>query len=318
MKRKKTFRNYKPFLAICGLVVAFFSIYLFRAAPCIADEPPSNLEYWKKIINGNVPLERSPGEDWELAQRVKTFNEFDGKQILSFIRQGDYTHAGEEEAIDLMMSTFSKDEKRRILDVACGLGGTAEYIRKHGWGVVVGFDIEEEAILYAKSTYPQVDFFVADVADVAKEIKTPDFDLICIVNSFVCFPDQSRCLKELRKLAKPSTNLVILDYTDLIEKNENPLTGSGKSVSFRPIKPKEIAAMLDDAGWKLVQWVTLDETFELWYKRFLELIESKKAEIDARFGKNATNFTKGKYSLIYYALKNHWLGGCMVICSPKD
>lgn len=305
---RKVLRHFNTLLLSC---------FSFVSAFCIADEELANLDYWKKIIHEDGALEQPQGQDWELANKVRTFNEFNGKQILSFIRQGDYTHAGEEEAIDLIMSFFPKEKNRKILDVACGLGGTADYIQRHGWGEVTGFDIEEEAIQYAKITYPQVRFLVADVANVSEVIGAPDFDLICIVNSLVCFPDQLRSLKELRKLAKPTTNLVIFDYTDLTNGN-NPLIGQGGNASFLPIKPNEFESLLNKAGWQITKYVTLDETFEGWYKNFLDRIESKRKEIDEKFGKNATNYVRGKYDLIYYGIKHKWLGGCLIIISPKD
>ena len=66
---------------------------------------------------------------------------FVGKQMLAMMRKGDYAHAGEEEAIDLVMNKIPKDNTRLILDVGCGLGGTAKYIQDHGWGKVTGIDI---------------------------------------------------------------------------------------------------------------------------------------------------------------------------------
>jgi ubiquinone/menaquinone biosynthesis C-methylase UbiE len=293
--------------------VALISI-VFGGFSCLADEKPAHLDHWKKIIQGDQPLDRPEGESWELSNKVKTFNEFDGKKILSFIREGDYVHAGEEEAIDLIMSFFPKGQDLEILDVACGFGGTADYIRKNGWGKVTGFDIEEESIHYAKTTYPQVQFFTADVATVSNTIRNLNFDLICIVNSFVCFPNQLQALKELRKLAKSTTNLLIFDYTNLI--TNNPLTGNGQNVSFLPIQPNEIGSLCNEAGWEITNYVTLNEQFEVWYKHFLDRIESKRNEIDERFGKNATNYTRGKYDLIYYAIKNKWIGGCLIILSP--
>jgi len=296
------------------LSVFFLSVTVF----CFSDEKPEHLDYWQGIIEGDDSLKKPEEQGWNLSEKVKTFNEFEGKQILAFVRQGDYTHAGEEEAIELIMSFFPKDSNRKILDVACGLGGTADYIQKKGWGTVTGFDIDQETIKYAKMTYPNCQFFLADVLKVSDEIETPNFDLICIVNSFVCFHDQLQCLKELKKLAKPTTKLVIFDYTDLIENGENPLTGKSKNVSFFPIKQQKIETWCEQSGWEINEYVNLDKTFILWYEQFLDRIESKRKDIDEHFGKNATNYLRGKYDLIYYALKNKWMGGSLIILSSAE
>ena len=52
-------------------------------------------------------------------------NSFQGKQALALIRGGDYAHAGEEEAIELTLSSVEKNSATQILDAGCGRGGTA-------------------------------------------------------------------------------------------------------------------------------------------------------------------------------------------------
>src|SRR6185312_7479553 len=46
-----------------------------------------------------------------------SMNSYLGQRILSLVREGDYAHAGEEEAIELAMSDVEKDSHRVILDV---------------------------------------------------------------------------------------------------------------------------------------------------------------------------------------------------------
>jgi cyclopropane fatty-acyl-phospholipid synthase-like methyltransferase len=55
-----------------------------------------------------------------------------GKRILALVREGDYAHPGEERAIDLIFSSLPRDAAREVLDVGCGRGGTADYVRAHG------------------------------------------------------------------------------------------------------------------------------------------------------------------------------------------
>ena len=54
-------------------------------------------------------------------------NSFEGKRILALVRDAAYAHAGEEEAIALALGGIAKEHERRVFDVGCGLGGTAEY-----------------------------------------------------------------------------------------------------------------------------------------------------------------------------------------------
>jgi hypothetical protein len=65
-------------------------------------------------------------------------NSFEGKRILALIREGDYAHAGEEEAIERVFRAVPKQAGSWLLDVGCGRGGSAEYLRRRGWGRVEG------------------------------------------------------------------------------------------------------------------------------------------------------------------------------------
>jgi ubiquinone/menaquinone biosynthesis C-methylase UbiE len=244
---------------------------------------------------------------------MKPFRAFEGKKILSFIRGGDYAHAGEEEAIDLIFSRFPKDPKRTVLDIACGLGKTAYDIQAGGWGKVAAFDIDKAAIDYAKKKYPSIEFFTAAVADSPKILKGRTFDLICIINAFVCFSNQPEALATLRLLAKKSTKLVIFEYTDLAPKGKNPLVRK-EPIPFLPIRLDEFGSLLERAGWKLQETVCLDAQFEKWYADFLTLLDQKRKAIDAQFGSGAADYAQERYGSIYNAYRDKMLGGCLLIC----
>lgn len=303
-----------------NIIKYFFVIFFcfFQTGYSEEKELLLDLNHWQKVVKGIDSLHRPNGENWERSDTVRTFNEFEGKKILSYIRDGDYTHAGEEHALDIMMSFFPKDPKRLILDVACGLGGSADYFQRHDWGKVVGFDIEKEAIEYAQNTYPDIEFFCENVHEVSKSLSGKNFDIITIVNSLICFQDQKKALQELRKLAHSRCKLIILDYTDLVDSDKtNPLVGKGKGVSFYPLRMDNFHKMLEESGWKILIVKDLSQEFVKWYDEFLMKVEKKADLIDKEFGENAVNFVRGKYHMIYHSLKQKWLGGAIFVAEPK-
>jgi ubiquinone/menaquinone biosynthesis C-methylase UbiE len=171
-------------------------------------------------------------------------NSFEGKRILALIREGDYAHAGEEEAIERALRTISKNSGQSLLDVGCGRGGSAEYLRNRGWGHVDGIDRDAESIEYAHATYPEIGFHVCDVLDVPRTV-TRTFDVIYMLNAFYAFDRQREALVELRKVAKPAAQLVIFDYTVGPNAGDTP-----NPMMPHAIRLPEIAAMLRDAGWE--------------------------------------------------------------------
>jgi len=236
---------------------------------------------------------------------------FQGKKYMSYIRGGDYTHPGEEKAIAEVLSPFPKDSQRLILDVACGLGGTANFIQKNGWGKVIGFDIEPASIEYAKRTYPEIEFHVSDVVDIANIFPNKKFDMICIFSSFLVFNDQKTALEKLNAIAKEDAQLVIFDYIDLMPINTNPLIKKEpKNAAFLPLRLDDINTMLEETGWKSAQLKRMDNKFEGWYSDLLERIKNIKNEFIKMHGEMEYNKVLNRYTSFYEAFAFRTLGGC--------
>src|SRR5271168_691621 len=128
-------------------------------------------------------MNRSPAAPLQdsLVQQARVMpmnmNSFEGKRILALVRDGDYAHAGEEEAIERSFRSIPKNPGHRLLDVGCGRGGSAEYLRRQGWGEVVGIDRDSDSIEYARATYPEVGFHVCDVLEIPRTVAR-DFNII--------------------------------------------------------------------------------------------------------------------------------------------
>jgi SAM-dependent methyltransferase len=244
---------------------------------------------------------------------MKAFREYKGKKILAFLRNGDYAHAGEEEAIHLVMDKFGKSKSREILDAACGLGGTAYYIQKNGWGKVTGFDIEKASINYAKGKYPDVDFHVSDACKIG-ELFQNKFDLICLFGSFLCFRNQKASLSSLNITAKNGATIAISDYLNLSEKNEsNPIyRDDSAQYPFIPVDLKNIEQLLKSTGWQLQETINLTEKFELWYTKLISKIHAQKNAIKKNFGEDAYENACRRYDEILNAIIKKEIGGVLI------
>src|SRR5271155_1995396 len=188
---------------------------------------------------------------------------FEGKRILALIREGDYAHAGEEQAIERAFRSIAKNPEQWLLDVGCGRGGSADYLRRNGWGHVEGIDRDAESIEYARATYPEVAFRVCDVLDVPRTVAR-EFDVIYMLNAFYAFERQREALTELRKVAKPRAQLVIFDYT------VGPKSPGAQAPALMPhaIRLPEIAATLREAGWEPGVVEDLNADYARWYAAF--------------------------------------------------
>jgi ubiquinone/menaquinone biosynthesis C-methylase UbiE len=233
-------------------------------------------------------------------------NSFEGKRILALIREGDYAHAGEEEAIERAFHSIPKNPEQWLLDVGCGRGGSAEYLWRHGWGRVDGIDRDAESIEYAHATYPEIGFHVCDVLDVPRTV-TRSFDIIYMLNAFYAFDRQREALAELRKVAKPAAQLVIFDYTVGPNAGHTP-----NPMMPHAIRLPEIAAMLRDVGWKPGAIEDLSADYARWYAEFVRRIQLKRAEIEKIGGADWYNFVLSMYSGLHGVITQGALGGAIV------
>jgi ubiquinone/menaquinone biosynthesis C-methylase UbiE len=195
-----------------------------------------------------------------------------GKRILSLIREGDYAHPGEEKAIDLVFRDISKSKDRAILDVGCGLCGTAMYLQNHGYGQITGIDLNPETIPIVNKKYPEFNIIQADVNKVS-EVFEEKFDMIYLFNSFYAFPDHSQAIEALRKVAQINTDLIIFDYAD---------AGKYKAESLEipnPLKLDKIETILTKNSWRLTELKDISDLYTTWYTEFCHKVESKKAKI---------------------------------------
>lgn len=245
---------------------------------------------------------------------------YPGKKLLSYLRNGDYAHAGEAESIIQVMNRFPKSKHRTILDVGCGLGGTASFIEENGWGDVVGIDIERESIEYAKHQYPSIEFYVADVVNAHTILSDRKFDLICLFNSFYAFNDKELALRSLSQVANLHAKLVIFDYVDPLEVGITPLfrEGDNQTAPFKPIKLQSIKDTLHSCNWYLAEIIDVSDDYSRWYADLLDRLNNKKKFAIEKFGVDAFDKACKTYTEIYDAIITKNLGGVIIYAEKQS
>ncbi|OWJ55906.1 class I SAM-dependent methyltransferase [Inquilinus limosus] len=244
-------------------------------------------------------------------------NSFLGQRILALVRDGDYAHAGEEEAIELAMAGIGKDAGRLILDTGCGRGGTAEYLRRHGWGRVVGLDIQAESIAAARQRYPECRFLVCDVVDADRSVDEMP-DLICLFNAYYCFPDQDGALRALARVARaagaarPGTRLVLFDHVDRDGYQDAPLMDAGEPFLRNPPRLAGLPERLDAAGWRATGMREIHDRYIGWYETLVGKIEQSRDRITEIAGREGYDHVHALYRGLLDAALAGRLGAAIV------
>lgn len=244
-------------------------------------------------------------------------NSYLGKQILSLVREGDFAHAGEEEAIALAMAPVSKDPDQLILDAGCGRGGTAAYMQELGWGSVAGIDIEPNSIAYANATYPEPEFLRCDINAVATLVEGP-FDVITLFNVFYALSDHVAALESLVSRAKTDARLVIFDYVDPGHYQDDPLMD--RDIAFLPNPPRlgDLAQTMERGGWQLETVRDLTADYVRWYRELVDKIAAKRDGIVELAGEEIYEHVLALYTGLLAALRDGQLGGAVIYARKAD
>ncbi len=223
--------------------------------------------------------------------KLKRMNSVLGKKILAEIRGCNFAHPGEEKAIELVFKDVPKDSQKMILDVGCGIGGTASIIQNSGYGKVVGLDIDEPTIREAKILYPNLEFIVSAVDDICDKTSY-HFDLFYLLTSFYAFPDHNQALQSLRKIAKPNAEIMIFDYAD------NGFNGAKKHNFSNPLKTQTINEIFNKNGWEITSFQDITDFFTESYIYLVDKIQGKKEAIISMNDKESYEFVFNSYSNI--------------------
>lgn len=244
-------------------------------------------------------------------------NSAPGKEILALVRDGNYAHPGEEAAIELVFRDLPPAADRAVLDVGCGRGGTADFVRRHGWGRVTGIDIDAETLAAARQLYPDVEFHAADAGGIG-ELWQSRFDLIYLFNAFYAFPDQARALREMHAVARDNATLMIFDYTGRNGSPHDtggwPSTGSdeGKPFSHQgwsPLHPERFPDELRTAGWQVERIVDVTAEYVTWYRQLCGRIRARRERIEAGYGPEWYAYVLKTYEELLDAIENGMIGG---------
>lgn len=240
------------------------------------------------------------------------------KHVLAALRNGDFAHPGEIEAIEMAFRSIAKKPQQWLLDVGCGLGGTAHHLQQHGWGQVVGLDLDASLIEYAKQHYTDVNFFHCDVLR-AQSLIQRKFDVIYCFSSFFCFPKQQETLAHLAHMAASQCDLVIFDYSRSEQKAvESPFPWSETARRFYPIHVSELKEMLSSSGWNFQHSVDISAQFAQWYTELIHQFEQKQGELLKKFDPQLLQALHTGYTQLLNDIKENRVGGVLIYATKQQ
>ena len=137
-----------------------------------------------------------------------------------------------------------------VLDLGCGRGGGAAYVRRVlGPRRVVGVDRCERALQEARRRYagePGLEFVRASIEEVPFQDRC--FDVAICIDTSHCCPDVGRLLDEARRLLRPGGQLLLADLREDWSPDEEQMLQRGFELDHvEDWSPHVVAALEQDA-----------------------------------------------------------------------
>lgn len=154
------------------------------------------------------------GIDVTVADNIKLW-----EQVSQFTTEScgeDCLHAGFRETTDLVASEIGIDKSKYVLDVCSGLGGSAMYLASKYGCKVVGIDITEKSVEYAKKKAEEkgvdslVEFHLGNALDMP--FPANHFDAAFSEDAPCHVTDKGKVIDETARVLKPGGLFCFTDY----------------------------------------------------------------------------------------------------------
>ncbi|CAB3369821.1 Hypothetical predicted protein [Cloeon dipterum] len=206
-----------------------------------------------------------------------------------------YVSTGGEGTTKDLTKKMNLQPGQRVLDVGCGIGGSAFYLAKTYGVQVLGLDLSRNMINKAQQYQGEldepvkrlVDFQVADVLKV--NLPAESFDAVYSRDAILHIGNKEELFAKLLSWVKPGGQLLITDYArgqeQCGQEFEDYVAGRG----YRLLTVPQYGKLLEEAGWKEVEAVDNTKEFVAVMKRELELLSSIKDSFITEFSQKDYN-----------------------------
>ena len=163
-------------------------------------------------------------------ERIKYFDSI-ATEREKWRKRGAYYHRQLEKYLQYLIPSNSS-----VIEIGCGTGDLLAALNPERG---VGIDISPKMVETAREKFPHLQFETGDLEDLQIEEK---FDYVVVVETIGHVDDIQSAFRELRKVCKPETRVIIVYYNYLWE----PVLKFAEAVGLRMKQPLQHWLPLDD------------------------------------------------------------------------
>jgi len=167
-------------------------------------------------------------------------------------------HIGGREATEHLVGKLYLTPGHEVLDVGCGIGGSARYIAAHCGCRVTGLDLTPEFIHSAKTLTAAVGLEQRVRFDIGSALEMPyedaRFDAVVTQHVAMNIADRATLYREMARVLKPGRPLAIFD---VMKKSDGellfPVPWAESPDTSHLVTPQEMDALLADASLQVIE-----------------------------------------------------------------
>lgn len=192
----------------------------------------------------------------------------------------DGFHIRGREATRELLNDLPLSEASTVLDIGCGIGGTARHLADEYGVRVVGVDLSEEYCDVARELtrrvqlVDRVTFRQGDALDVP--VESGRFDLVVSEHVQMNVPDKKGYVEEIARVLRPGGHLALYEiFAGAKDECHFPVPwADGPSVSFLST-PDAFQATIEEAGLHGLRWTDCTEDAHAWFKKTIEKVNQE-------------------------------------------
>jgi len=228
-------------------------------------------------------------------------NQYTRKSILSYERIfGDsYISTGGRQTTEEFCATLNLKSGQSVLDVGCGIGGSAFYMAKHFGVSVHGVDLSSNMITIALERQTnflsenKVSFEISDITQ--QEYEENSFNLIYSRDTILHIKNKELLFSRFKSWLKPGGKVLISDYCQGAQHHSDEFANYVQQRGYHLLTVQQYGRLLEAAGFEIV--LAEDRT-----KQFIEILQTEVS----RFEKNKTDFIKDFDEEEYQSIVDGW------------
>lgn len=190
----------------------------------------------------------------------------------------DGFHIRGRDATREVLAQLSLPDAPSVLDVGCGIGGTARFLANEYGARVHGVDIVDEycdvarELTHRVGLSNQITFHQGDVLELP--VGNDQFDLVLSEHVQMNVSDKRGYVKEVARVLRPGGRFILYEIFAGTENNPHfPVPWADEqSVSFLT-SPAAFRTVLDETGLDVLRWVDCTEEGQAWFEQMIEKVK---------------------------------------------